>query len=533
MNKFLLLVLTLISFSAFSQTPFIPGNLVVVQVGSGGQVLSNQSQVIKLVEMTTTGTIVQTIELPYTTAMATGGNNRITTQGSSTNDANLTLSGNGQYFILSGYNSDTGIASISTTANVKRVLARVGMNGVVDTKTMMDLTKSTGNARCAASNDGSGFWFAGSNLGLRYIPYGSTGTGVGADTAVIVSNTITNLRTVQIYGGDLIIGTGSGTVRLGKISGLPTNSGNTKVQFPGIIPSFGTNSVYMTSLPGGPAGLNTLYFASDATNLGVFKYCLNASTNNWDSLGVMNLTSPTGFRALTGTTAGSNVTLYTSTGSRLYSIFDASGYNQPPTASLVELLISPTNTAIRGAQIVPSSSSLPIRLLAFNAAKNENGTAKVFWVVNGDYDVVNYVAEKSTNGKDFSSFGNILPSNKINYEINDNSILAVTTYYRVKFLTADGKVTYSNVVAVTPKKSLGLDVFPNPVKNNLVINYKTLSKNASLSITSLEGKNLHNTSIKAGTNQTSIDVSTLKNGTYIVTLLDFDGNKTSKIIFKK
>jgi len=533
MKKILLLLLTLTSFSGFSQTPFTAGNLVVLQVGSGGQPLSNQSQLIKLVEINpTTSAIVQTITLPYTTAMETGGNFRITAQGSSTNDGNLTLSANNAYFLFTGYNSDTGIVQISGVTNTKRVLARVGMDGVADTKTLMDVAKSTGNARCAASNDGSGFWYAGSTLGLRYVPYGSTGTGVGGDTAVIVSNTITNIRTIQIYGGDLIVGTGSQTVRLGKITGLPTNGGNTMVQLPGVKTNFGVNSVYMTSLPGGPSGLNTLYFASDATALGIFKYCLNATTNNWDSLGVMNLPpgSATGFRALTGTTAGSAVTLYTSPGSKLYSILDATGYNVAPTASLVDVYTQPTNTAIRGVQIVPTI--LPLRLLSFNAAKNENGTAKIWWNVNGDDDVKSYIVQKSLNAKDYSNFATIIANGKNTYETNDDVELKSTTYYRVKFVNKNGSSTYSNVVAVTPKKSIGLEIFPNPVKNNLVISYKAINKEANVSITNLEGKNVNSTTIKAGTTQTSIDISALNKGTYIVTFLDVDGNRTSKKIVK-
>jgi hypothetical protein len=531
MKKFLLSCFTLLAISVFSQTPFTPGNLVALQVGSGGQALSNQSQLIKIVEINSTnGSVVQTINLPYTSAMELNGNFKITAQGSSTNDGNLTLSANNAYFVFTGYNSDTGIATISGVANTKRVLARVGMDGVADTKTLMDVAKSTGNARCAASNDGSGFWFAGSTLGLRYVPYGSTGTGVGADTAVIVSNTITNLRTIQIYGGDLIVGTGSQTVRLGKITGLPTNGGNTMVQFPGIKTNFGVNSVYMTSLPGGPAGLNTLYFASDATSLGVFKYCLNPSTNNWDSIGVM--AAGTGYRALSGTTAGNSVTLYgVASGSPINTFVDQTGYNVAPTATPNSFFTAPTNTAVRGLQLVPVV--LPLRLLSFNAAKNENGTAKIWWNVNGDDDVKTYVVEKSLNAKDFKAFGNIVANGKNTYEINDEAELKYITYYRVKFLSKNGSFTYSNVVAVTPRKSIGLEVFPNPATNNLIVSYKSVAKEANVSITNLQGKNVNSTPIKLGTTQTSIDISSLNKGTYIVTFLDADGNKSSKKIIKK
>lgn len=529
MKKFLLSFFTFITINVFAQTPFTPGNLVVVQVGSGAQTLSNQSQVIKLLELTPSGTIVQTIELPYTTAMATGGNNRITTQGSSSNDANLTLSANGQYFVLPGYNSDTGVANISGVTGVHRTLCRVAMNGTWDTRTLVDTAKSKGNARGAASNDGSAFWLVGSNTGVRYVPYGSTGT--LNDTSIIISTTITNHRTIQAWGGDLIVGTGSGTVRVGKINGFPTTANQTQVQFPGIPTTITANNVYFTNLPGGPAGFNTMYIASDVTPSGIRKYCLNSTTNNWDSIGTLN-TGVT-YRGMTASTSGSTVRIYAvNSNSPIHSFEDATGYNVAPTATPVTVLAAPTNTAFRGIQVVPSSSALPIRLLAFNAAKNDDGTAKVFWVVNGDHDVVNYIAEKSSNGRDFTSFGNVIAANRNNYEMNDNTVLTVTTYYRVKFVTNDGKVSYSNVVAVSPKRALGFQVFPNPVQNNLILSYTKLLVDANISINTIDGKNVMSIPVKANTTQSSIDVSKLKQGNYVVTLLDADGNRTSKTIIK-
>jgi hypothetical protein len=137
-----------------------------------------------------------------------------------------------------------------------------------------------------------------------------------------------------------------------------------------------------------------MYFSSDAAPSGIRKYCLNTTTNNWDSVGIFN-TGVT-YRGMTASTSGSTVTIYAVSGnSPIHNFVDATGYNGSPSAIPVTVLAAPTNTAFRGIQMVPSSSALPIRLLAFNAAKNDDGTAKVFWVVNGDYDVVNYVAEKA------------------------------------------------------------------------------------------------------------------------------------------
>lgn len=530
MKKILLSLFTLVTVGAYAQTAFTPGNLVVVNVGSGGQALSNQSQVIKILEVTPSGTIVQTINLPYTAAMATGGNNKITTQGSSSNDANMTISANGRYFVLGGYNSDTGIATISGVAGVKRTLCRIGMDGNWDTKTLMDTAKSKGNARGVASNDGSGFWHVGSSTGVRYVPYGSLGTGIAGDTAVVVSTTITNIRTIQAFGGNLLVGTGSGTVRAGYIAGYPTTTENTMIPYPGVSTSITANNIYLTNLPGGPSGLNTMYIASDAAPSGIRKYALN-SGGTWDSVGILN-TGVT-YRGMTGITAGSTVTIYAVSGnSPIHSFTDATGYNASPTSIPTIVLAATTNTAFRGIQMVPATV-LPIRLLAFNASKNDNGTAKVFWTVNGDDDVVNYIVEKSLNGKDFTTAGKVIANAKNNYEFNDNNVLTTTTYYRVKFVSKNGNTTYSNIVAVSPKKSIKVEVFPNPATNNLIVSYPKLSIDASISVTSIEGKNVMNINAKAGSTQISLDISNINSGTYIVSLLDVDGNRTSRTIIKK
>jgi hypothetical protein len=530
MKKILFSLFTLVSMSALAQTPFTPGNLVVTRVGTGGQALSNQSQVIKIVEMTPAGTVVQTIQLPYSAATETGGNYKICAQGSSSNDANLTLSANGAYFVLGGYNSDTGIATISGVAGVKRVICRIAMDGTWDTKTLMDTTKSKGNVRCVASNDGSAFWLVGSNTGARYLPYLSTGS--GNDTATIVSTTVTNCRTIQPFGGDLILGTGSGSVRIGKLTGFPTTSGNTLTSLPGIPATITANSIYMTNLPGGPSGLNTMYVASDVAPAGIKKYCLNSVSGNWDSVGTLEATTVF-FRGLSGVTAGSTVALFAirSTSPHLVNFVDASGYNVSPTATATAVSIQPTNTAYRGVQLVPIS--LPIKLLAFNAAKNNNGTAKVWWVVNGDDNITNYVVEKSLNSKDFISIGNVKPMGSNNYEFNDSKVLDNTTYYRVKFVDANGSFKYSNIVAVTPKKSIKLEVFPNPATETVVISYPKTTVVGNVRLTTLEGKTLMNQNVSIGATQSSLNVSNLVSGSYIIILTDAEGNKSTKTIIKK
>jgi uncharacterized protein YcnI len=353
-KTFLFFILVSASLASIAQTPFTPGNIVVVRVGDGVSTLSFESARINLVEMTTTGTVVQTIPLPYSAATVTGSNNKICVQGSSSNEGNLTLSGDGNYFVLSGYNSDEGVSQISTAANVKRVICRIAMDGTWDTKTLMDITNSTGNTRCAATNDGTGFWLVGSTLGVRYTPYASTGA---AGTTTVVSNTATNLRSIQAFGGNLIVGITSGTVRAGTISAFPTTTGNTIVGFTGVSSTITPTGIYMTHLPGGPSGLNTMYIANDnQPNAPLEKYCFNSTTNNWDLMGAMGTGA---YKSLTGSTSGSNVTLFFTGGtSTMRTMVDNTGFNQAP-SGWTETTVSTVTSGImayRGVQFVQGTT---------------------------------------------------------------------------------------------------------------------------------------------------------------------------------
>src|SRR4051812_18716559 len=87
--------------------PFTPGNLVVVRVGPGngsGGALDGTATTVFLEEHPTGVhlTPLQTIGLQSTSA--TSGNRALTLSGSSTSEGFLTLSADGRYLLLGGYN---------------------------------------------------------------------------------------------------------------------------------------------------------------------------------------------------------------------------------------------------------------------------------------------------------------------------------------------------------------------------------------------------------------------------------------------
>jgi len=180
----LLAIAVLGGAATMSAAPFTPGNLVVYRVGDGSAVLTNAATAVFLDEYTPAGALVQSVAMPT----AVNGSHRILTgSGTATSEGLLTLSSDGQYLVLAGYDATLGTISVANTASaaVNRVIGRVDGAAAIDTTTALtDAYSGTagtaGNPRGAVSTDGMNFWTSGNgasatSAGSRYTTLGSTG----------------------------------------------------------------------------------------------------------------------------------------------------------------------------------------------------------------------------------------------------------------------------------------------------------------------------------------------------------------------
>jgi hypothetical protein len=394
MKKFyqvlLLLLVVATVASVTNAAPFTAGNLVVYRVGDGSAALSSAATAVFLDEYTPSGTLVQSIALPTT---ASGSNNILTASGAATSEGLLTLSVDRQFLFLAGYNAATGTASVSGTnaATVQRVVGRVNSAGTIDTTTALTDFSSTNNPRGAVSTNGTDIWVSGGAGGVRYATLGST-------TSTQLSTTVTNVRSVNIFGGQLYVSTSSGlTVRLGTVgTGTPTTSGQTITNLPSFPTSGSPYQYYFADLDGAP-GLDTVYVADDTNaTSAIQKYSLVGG--NWTLNGNITVGSGgSGCRGLTGRSnaqLNSTVVLYatcyptTSTNGAIYSVIDTSGFNQPPiappapdspAATVTQLTTAGANTAFRGIAFAPNtvtaaSATVSGRVINYNG----RGIGKVF-----------------------------------------------------------------------------------------------------------------------------------------------------------
>jgi hypothetical protein len=335
------------------------GDLVVYRVGTGTATLGSTATAVFLDEYTPAGAFVQSIPLP---TAANGTSLALTASGTATSEGQLERSPDGQYVTLTGYNAAPGTTAIAATASATtpRVIGIVGQDGVVNTSTGLTDAFSANNIRSAITSDGTNLYAVGANSGVVL-------TTVGASTSTAIATTTTNLRTVDIYGGQLYVSSSSGTTRVATVgAGVPTTTGQTISNLPGVSPA-SPYAFFLADLSADVAGLDTLYVADDGTGAtaGLLKFSLVGGT--WVANGNLTVTGG-GLRGLTGAVEGNgNVDLFATTGGAIYSLVDATGYNAALSGSLNSIATAATNTAFRGIDFAPVAVPEPAAATALAA----------------------------------------------------------------------------------------------------------------------------------------------------------------------
>jgi hypothetical protein len=160
------------------------------------------------------------------------------------------------------------------------------------------------------------------------------------------------------------------------------------------------------------------------------------------------------------------------------------------------------------------SSTLPLHLASFSGISNGHSNI-LQWQTTNEVNTQSFDVERSTDGRHFSVIGSIASANNSGtnlYSYTDNSISHPVYFYRLKMTDQDGNFTYSKIIK-TEKGSTGkLEIFPNPVTNNLSIS--GLNAMGNLEIMTLHGASLKRLSITGNTQ--TINLANYPAGMYIL-----------------
>ena len=203
----------------------------------------------------------------------------------------------------------------------------------------------------------------------------------------------------------------------------------------------------------------------------------------------------------------------------------------------IRFTVAAGSTAINGAAIATGGTSrvdnvyiggisgMPLTLNAFTGSV-VNGKANLTWATTNEINVDGFDIEKSTNNRDFSSIGFVKANNSTENNYNFTTELSGVSYYRLKMTDKDGSFKYSKTISLNNKQTVKLDLYPNPVRNSTTLSHDKATEKASITITSLDGRKVSVINVVPGATQTTVDVTKLLNGNYIM-VYENNGTRSS------
>jgi hypothetical protein len=171
---------------------------------------------------------------------------------------------------------------------------------------------------------------------------------------------------------------------------------------------------------------------------------------------------------------------------------------------------------------VGPSPPLPVGLFTFNAQRVAK-VNRITWTTTQEINTDRFIVERSSNGINFSSIGEVAAagnsSSNIDYSFVDYTPVMGINFYRLKVIERNGSSKNSAVKSVRNEGTADIAVYPNPVKDMLMVNITSERiDRAIITITDMNGKLLQvkNTAITEGGNYINMNTAALAKGTYIL-----------------
>jgi len=161
-------------------------------------------------------------------------------------------------------------------------------------------------------------------------------------------------------------------------------------------------------------------------------------------------------------------------------------------------------------------------LIYFNGKEIENG-AELSWKMSSVANIRHYYLERSVDNVRFETVTSIRNNNKLNFSFADANVPAEYVYYRLRVLYDNGSQAYSPTILVRlkVKEFQILRIGPNPASDKVKISLQAESPGScEVCVYNQLGQQLHmqRQTLQAGVNSVSIDVKTLRAGTYFVVI---------------
>jgi hypothetical protein len=164
-------------------------------------------------------------------------------------------------------------------------------------------------------------------------------------------------------------------------------------------------------------------------------------------------------------------------------------------------------------------TSLPLALSYFGC--NSQGLlVNIEWHTESEQNTSHFFIEHSLDGILFSTIGKINASSNSSttkkYSFTHGNPNKGINYYRLKTMDADGKFDYSKVVNAKVDGNKGLVVYPNPARDNFIVQNLFSVRNTEMKIIDAAGKTIKTIIVPHDTKRINVPIKGIPQGTYLV-----------------
>ncbi len=144
-----------------------------------------------------------------------------------------------------------------------------------------------------------------------------------------------------------------------------------------------------------------------------------------------------------------------------------------------------TGTGNAGVDCSPILQAGDLYLLADRVT----GGNRLRWVTQSFQDASTYLIERAVDGNDWAVLSEIDASSNHGFEYFDPAVAGGVARYRVAMMDDNGMMTYSNVVEVALPAEDGIELFPNPAREQIKIRIgQPMAENLELLILDMGGR---------------------------------------------
>lgn len=180
---------------------------------------------------------------------------------------------------------------------------------------------------------------------------------------------------------------------------------------------------------------------------------------------------------------------------------------------------------------------LPVELVRFTA-RNSGTTVQLQWLTASEIQNEYFAVERSSDGKIFDSIGRVAghgtTAQGAAYSFADEQPLPDASYYRLKQVDEDGSHAYSAVVTVTRTAARKVaHVYPTITTDNLQVSVEHAGAMRQVLVWDMMGKQMLQKVLDQNILHHTLDVSNLRGGSYVLVLLDEQGQRQTTRFMKR